>query len=68
MAKMLNCKWCAEGREPNEMGEHWIVTSIIPARIKIVKCKYEVRSAYTDAPETQGKNGTKRRGESPRAG
>lgn len=35
------CKWCEEGREPNENGEHWIVTSIIPARIKIEKCKIE---------------------------
>ncbi len=36
---MPKCKWCEEGREPNEKGDHWIVQSIIPAKIKIVKCK-----------------------------
>lgn len=41
MPKKIRCKWCEEGREPNENGDHWIVASIIPAKIKIVKCKYE---------------------------
>lgn len=39
MTKVIRCKWCEEGRVPNEKDEHWIVKSIIPASIKIVKCK-----------------------------
>jgi hypothetical protein len=31
------CKWCREGWERRD-GQHWIVKSIQPARIKIVAC------------------------------
>jgi hypothetical protein len=44
------CKWCDEGREPNENGEHWIVKSIVPASIKIVKCKRQTEK--TDAGDS----------------
>lgn len=32
------CKYCDQGIELKR-GQHWIVQSIIPARIKIVTCK-----------------------------
>ncbi len=34
-----NCPYCAKGNAPNEKGDHWIVKSIIPAKIDIRKCK-----------------------------
>jgi hypothetical protein len=33
------CPWCKAGNEPNEAGDHWIVKSIIPAKIDIRKCR-----------------------------
>ncbi len=35
--KAKPCRYCAQGHEPKN-GEHWIVKSIIPARIDIRKC------------------------------
>jgi hypothetical protein len=37
--KAKQCKYCATGHRPNAQGEHWIVKSIIPARITIRKCQ-----------------------------
>lgn len=33
------CSYCRSGNEPNEQGEHWIVKSIIPAKIDVRKCR-----------------------------
>jgi len=33
------CRYCREGHAPKDDGNHWIVKSIIPAKINIVKCK-----------------------------
>ena len=41
---MKRCKYCAEGNEPDESGEHWIVQSINPAKIKIVACALKART------------------------
>lgn len=35
---MTYCKYCEAGHSPNDSGEHWMVKSIIPAHIDIVKC------------------------------
>jgi hypothetical protein len=35
------CRYCRDGNVPNEKGEHWIVKSIIPAKIDIRKCTAE---------------------------
>ena len=32
------CKYCLTGNVANEDGEHWIVKSVIPAKIDIRKC------------------------------
>jgi hypothetical protein len=40
MAKKINCKWCGMGHAPRSDGQHWIVKSIIPARIDIKECAY----------------------------
>jgi len=40
MAKKINCKWCGMGHAPRSDGNHWIVKSIIPARIDIRECAY----------------------------
>lgn len=40
MAKKINCKWCGMGHAPRDDGSHWIVKSIIPARIDIRECAY----------------------------
>jgi hypothetical protein len=37
--KIVRCALCESGHIPNERGEHWIVKSIIPARITIKECK-----------------------------
>lgn len=37
------CRYCAQGLVANDKGEHWIVKSIIPARIDIRRCT-EARS------------------------
>ena len=37
-AQKAKCRYCRDGHVPNEKGEHWIVKSIIPARIDIRKC------------------------------
>lgn len=34
----MKCRYCRAGDTPNENGEHWIVKSILPARIDIRKC------------------------------
>lgn len=33
-----NCRWCRDGNVANEKGKHWIVKSIIPAKIDIREC------------------------------
>jgi len=38
--KNINCKYCGMGHQPKADGMHWIVKSIIPARINIVECAY----------------------------
>ncbi len=38
MKKPKPCKYCFAGDIPRDDGNHWIVKSIIPARINIVKC------------------------------
>lgn len=38
--KKINCKWCGMGHAPRADGNHWIVKSIIPARIDIRECAY----------------------------
>jgi len=40
MTKKINCKWCGMGHQPKADGKHWIVKSIIPARIDIRECAY----------------------------
>lgn len=40
MAKKINCKWCGMGHAPRSDGNHWIVKSLIPARIDIKECAY----------------------------
>jgi hypothetical protein len=40
MPKKINCKWCGMGNAPRADGDHWIVKSIIPARIDIRECAY----------------------------
>jgi hypothetical protein len=40
MSKKINCKWCGMGHPPKADGNHWIVKSIIPARIDIKECAY----------------------------
>jgi hypothetical protein len=39
-AKKINCKYCGMGHAPRSDGNHWIVKSIIPARINIAECAY----------------------------
>jgi hypothetical protein len=39
-AKKINCKYCGMGHSPRPDGNHWIVKSIVPARINIVECAY----------------------------
>lgn len=36
--KQKPCRYCLAGNVANENGEHWIVKSVIPARIDIRKC------------------------------
>jgi hypothetical protein len=36
--KRKTCRYCRAGYSVKENGEHWIVKSIIPARIDIRKC------------------------------
>ena len=36
--KVPRCRYCDEGNTPRN-GEHWIVKSIIPARITVKPCK-----------------------------
>ena len=36
------CRYCRDGSVPKENGEHWIVKSIIPAKIDIRKCEADV--------------------------
>jgi hypothetical protein len=36
--KPLRCKWCEQG-VPLTGSDHWIVQSIVPAHIKIMRCK-----------------------------
>lgn len=36
----INCRWCGMGHAPRSDGNHWIVKSIIPARIDIKECAY----------------------------
>jgi hypothetical protein len=38
MKKARKCRYCAAGYVATADGEHWIVTSIIPARIDIRIC------------------------------
>jgi len=38
MKKARKCRYCAAGNVANSDGEHWIVKSIIPARIDIRIC------------------------------
>jgi hypothetical protein len=38
--KTVNCKYCGMGHDPRADGNHWIVKSIIPARIDIRECAY----------------------------
>jgi len=38
--KKINCKYCGMGHAPRSDGNHWIVKSIVPARINIVECAY----------------------------
>ena len=47
-----NCRWCRFGSIPNEKGEHWIVKSIMPAKIDIRKCTAidEARAALAPRP------------------
>ncbi len=40
MAKTINCKWCGMGHRPEASGDHWVVKSIVPARIDIKECAY----------------------------
>jgi hypothetical protein len=40
MSKKINCKYCGMGHAPKADGNHWIVKSIVPARISIVECAY----------------------------
>lgn len=40
MSKKINCKYCGMGHAPKADGMHFIVTSVIPARITIVECAY----------------------------
>lgn len=42
------CKWCALGAERDKNGDHWIVRSVIPARMTIKKC------SQPRAPEEPG--------------
>lgn len=51
------CKYCAGGNVADESGNHWIVKSIIPAKIMIKKCTeakaekhHEQHSSPTDIP------------------
>lgn len=37
--KQPQCKWCDQGHGVKKDGSHWIVKSIIPARLTIVACK-----------------------------
>jgi len=39
MPKKKRCKWCDQGIAVDKQGEHWVVKSIVPARITIVRCK-----------------------------
>ena len=40
---MPECRWCNQGNSPKQTAggkwEHWIVRSVIPARIRIKACK-----------------------------
>lgn len=38
MADKKRCRWCLEGCPVTEKGDHWIVKSVIPAKITIKKC------------------------------
>lgn len=38
MKKVRTCRYCAAGNVANADGQHWIVKSIIPARIDIRRC------------------------------
>lgn len=52
MAKKINCKWCGMGHAPRSDGNHWIVKSIVPARIDIKECAYH--KAGEVSPVQQG--------------
>ena len=40
MPKKISCKWCGMGHAPRSDGNHWIVKSILPAKIAIKECAY----------------------------
>jgi hypothetical protein len=52
----INCRWCGMGHSPKPNGEHWIVKSIIPARIDIRECAYHKAGAVS--PIVQRDHGT----------
>lgn len=45
--KNINCKWCGMGHAPRSDGNHWIVKSIIPAKIDIKECAYHKAGAVS---------------------
>lgn len=47
MTKKINCKWCGMGHAPKADGNHWIVKSIIPAKITIAECAYHKAGAVS---------------------
>lgn len=52
--KKINCKWCGMGHEPRENGEHWVVKSIIPARINISECAYHKAGEISPLQKAKG--------------
>jgi hypothetical protein len=62
-SKKINCKYCGMGHAPRSDGNHWIVKSIVPARINIVECAYhkagEVSPVQKTSPVTPADGGGK---------
>lgn len=64
MAKKINCKWCGMGHAPQADGDHWIIKSIRPARMKIEECAYhkagEISPIQNSAPRSESAVGGSR--------
>lgn len=51
-AKKINCKWCGMGHAPRGDGNHWIVRSVVPAKIDIRECAYHKAGTVSPIQKT----------------